>query len=146
MEYGLLLLHAGATCFMCGLIWLVQVVHYPLFAAVGRAEFPAYQKRHMQRTSWVVGPPMLTEGVSGVALLFWVPIGVDPLLVWLGMGLLLAIWASTFSLQVPRHEELLDGFDERAHAFLVKSNWLRTLLWSVRALLALFLIYEVLPL
>ena len=31
----LLLLHAGATFFMCGLIWFVQIVHYPLFAQVG---------------------------------------------------------------------------------------------------------------
>ena len=31
----LLLLHAAATLFMTGLIWFVQVVHYPLFARVG---------------------------------------------------------------------------------------------------------------
>ena len=29
-EY-LLLLHAAATCYMCGVIWFVQLVHYPLF-------------------------------------------------------------------------------------------------------------------
>ena len=32
----LLQLHALATIFMAGVIWFVQVVHYPLFRAVGR--------------------------------------------------------------------------------------------------------------
>jgi len=146
MEYWLLLLHAGVTCFMCGLIWLVQVVHYPLFAAVGRAEFPAYQKRHMQRTSWVVAVPMCLEGGTALALLFFAPAGVSTAWLWAGFVALVAIWASTFFLQVPRHEELLLAFDRAAHQFLVRSNWLRTLLWSARALLALFLIYEALPL
>ncbi|MCK6525129.1 hypothetical protein L6R49_27300, partial [Myxococcota bacterium] len=31
----LLLIHAAATWFMVGLIWFVQIVHYPLFSAVG---------------------------------------------------------------------------------------------------------------
>ena len=29
------LLHLGATLALVGLIWTVQVVHYPLFAGVG---------------------------------------------------------------------------------------------------------------
>lgn len=35
----LLYLHAGATLFMTGLIWFVQVVHYPLFLRVGEGNF-----------------------------------------------------------------------------------------------------------
>ena len=136
----LLLLHAGATCFMCGLIWFVQVVHYPLFAQVGSGEFPQYQRRHMRRTSWVVAAPMCVEGATAVALLVWSPAGVPPAGLWMGFAALVAIWASTFFLQVPHHEKLLLAFDRVAHQFLVRSNWLRTLLWSARALLLLFLI------
>jgi hypothetical protein len=145
MQYWLLLLHAGVTCFMCGLIWLVQVVHYPLFAQVGRAEFAEYQRRHMQRTSWVVAAPMCLEGVTAVALLIWPPVGVSLVWLWVSFVALIAIWASTFFLQVPRHEELLRAFDSAVHQFLVRSNWLRTLLWSARALLVLFLIHKALP-
>lgn len=32
---ALLLVHAAATWAMVGLVWFVQVVHYPLFAQVG---------------------------------------------------------------------------------------------------------------
>ena len=31
----LLLVHAASTLFMAGVIWFVQVVHYPLMASVG---------------------------------------------------------------------------------------------------------------
>ncbi len=33
---AVLYLHAAATIFMTGLIWFVQVVHYPLFSEVAR--------------------------------------------------------------------------------------------------------------
>jgi hypothetical protein len=37
----LLLAHAAATLFMVGVIWFVQLVHYPLFAAsAGRVSPP----------------------------------------------------------------------------------------------------------
>lgn len=32
----LLLVHAAVTLYMTGVIWFVQVVHYPLFSCVGR--------------------------------------------------------------------------------------------------------------
>ena len=41
-----LVLHVAATMFMVGLIWLVQIVHYPLFAHVGADTFLAYHQRH----------------------------------------------------------------------------------------------------
>ena len=47
--------HLVATCWMAGLIWLVQVVHYPLFAHVGAEAFPAFHALHVR---WIspVGP------------------------------------------------------------------------------------------
>ena len=57
----ILLLHAAATVFMTGLIWFVQVVHYPLFSAVGRDRFSEYEGRHSRLTGRVVGAPMLLE-------------------------------------------------------------------------------------
>ncbi len=135
---ALLLLHAGVTCYMCGVIWFVQLVHYPLFAGVGREGFIAYQTQHVRRTGWVVGPPMLLEGTSALALCILAPAGIDGSLLWVGFGLLTIVWLSTFFWQVPCHNVLLVGFDEERHAWLVRSNWLRTVLWSVRALLALY--------
>jgi hypothetical protein len=40
-------------------------------------------------------------------------------------------------LQVPLHTRLARGFDPAAHRQLVRTNWLRTLAWTLRALLLL---------
>jgi hypothetical protein len=37
--------------------------------------------------------------------------------------------------QVPLHERLSAGWDAAAHQRLVASNWVRTVLWTVRAVL-----------
>ncbi|MDP9439422.1 MAG: hypothetical protein M3P49_11875, partial [Actinomycetota bacterium] len=63
-----LLVHVGATLFMVGLIWFVQIVHYPLFASVGRGGFAEYSRAHSRLTGLVVGPPMLIEAGTAVAL------------------------------------------------------------------------------
>ena len=41
----------ASTLYMTGLIWFVQVVHYPLLGAVGGSEFSAYEQRHMSLTT-----------------------------------------------------------------------------------------------
>ena len=41
LETLILLGHLAATLFMVGVIWFVQVVHYPLFAKVGATAFAA---------------------------------------------------------------------------------------------------------
>jgi hypothetical protein len=58
----------------------------------------------------------------------------------LGCVTLLLIWCSTAFLQVPMHQRLSSGFDAAAHRSLVKTNWVRTILWSARALLALWML------
>ena len=65
----ILLMQVFATLFMVGLIWFVQIVHYPLYANVGREQFPEYEALHNRMTTWVVGPAMLVELVTAVLLL-----------------------------------------------------------------------------
>ena len=131
-----LLLNVASTLFMTGVIWLVQVVHYPLMASTGRPGFAEYQQRNTRRTAWVVGPPMMIEGATAVALALR-PAGIPPGQAWLGAILVLLLWFSTAVFQVPRHRRLGSGFDERAHRGLVTTNWIRTAAWSARSLLVL---------
>jgi hypothetical protein len=138
----LLLAHAAATLFMVGVIWFVQVVHYPLFARIGTPDFSAYSLRHSRLTGLVVGPPMLLEAGTAVALVAWTPPEVSTYLVWTGLFLVAGIWLSTALLQAPRHTTLGEGFDPAAHRFLVASNWLRTVLWSLRAIVVLCILYQ----
>jgi len=135
-------LHFAATAYMTGLIWFVQVVHYPLFAAVGESGYAAYQKRHMALTTVVVAPGMLVEAASALWILaLALPAGGAPAaLAAAGAALLAIVWGSTFFVQVPCHTRLGDGFDARAHRRLVRSNWIRTIAWSARLVIAAALI------
>jgi len=137
----LVLLHAAATLLMTGVIWFVQIVHYPLLARVGRPDFAGYERAHTRRITPVVGPIMICEGALAVALALRPPAGGADWLVWLGLALLVVIWASTAVLQVPCHRILAEGFDGRTHTRLVRSNWIRTATWTARAGLALWLAF-----
>ncbi len=135
-----LLAHAAATWFMAGLIWFVQVVHYPLFPGVGDAGWNDYSRRHQRLTTLVVGPAMLAELVTAATLLVLVP----GALTIAGAILLALVWASTFFIQVPRHARLERGRDPAARARvcrrLVATNGARTVLWTARGVLALALL------
>jgi len=135
----ILLAHIAATLFMVGLIWFVQIVHYPLFGSVGVDGFAAYEAAHTQRTTWVVGPPMLVEAGTAALLVWLRPANLNGTLLWIGAALLAVIWLSTLLLQVPRHNLLSGGFDPTAYRALVATNWIRTAAWSVRGVLVLWL-------
>jgi hypothetical protein len=137
----ILMLHALATMTMTGLIWFVQVVHYPLMRQVGPVQFVVYEQLHLQRTTWVVAPLMLIEAVTAAAIATVAPTGVARILAWTGLALLACIWFSTAALQVPCHRRLQLGFDRATLARLVATNWGRTAAWSVRSILALALLW-----
>ena len=136
----LLLANAAATLVMVGVIWFVQIVHYPLFGSVGADFFTAYSEAHSRLTTYVVGPPMLLEAATTVLLIVLRPETVPAYLPWAGAVLLVVIWFSTALLQVPGHQKLGLGFDPRVHRFLVASNWVRTAAWSARGVLVLWML------
>jgi len=142
MSVALLLAQTAATLFMTGVIWIVQTVHYPLFARVGVDEFREYAEGHERRITPVVGIAMPVEAVTAVLLLRFTPAGVDRSLLVLGAILLVPIWLSTALLQVPAHRRLSAGYDDRAASRLVTTNWLRTSLWSVRSALILVVLAQ----
>jgi len=121
--------HFAATWALVGLIWVIQLVHYPLFAQVGRETFQDYHRRHTRQITWVVAPIMFTELATAAWLVFagsrepwllasFVPLGGN--------------WLSTWRVQIPLHEKLAKGFDEQTHERLVATNWWRTAAWTLR--------------
>lgn len=130
-----LVANVAAAWFLAGLIWVVQVVHYPLFARVGAEGFTAYESAHARLITLVVGPAMMVELAAALALVAIRPRGVPAWAAWTCLALLAATWLSTAAIQVPLHATLARGFDPEAHARLVASNWARTACWSARALI-----------
>ena len=127
-----LLIQVFSTLFMLGLIWFVQIVHYPMFDGVGSEGFAAYEERHQRLTTYVVMPVMLLELATAIALVPCSPADAR-MLPWIGLILLAIIWISTWALQVPAHNVLASGFSAEAYRKLVTTNWLRTIAWSARA-------------
>ena len=86
----------------------------PLFAQVGAEAFQEYHAKHTQWITPIVGPLMLVE--LGTA--FWLaqtpPAGLPIWQIWVGLGLVIVIWASTALLQIPLHNSLGRGLDVEA--------------------------------
>ena len=81
--------------------------------------------------------PAGLEVATGLALVWSRPegLGLSPVLL---AGMVLAIiWVTTALVQVPLHRRLQDGYDRSVVAKLVKSNWLRTGLWTARGALVI---------
>ncbi|MBU6281126.1 hypothetical protein KGQ64_02710 [bacterium] len=133
---AVLAIQVASTLFMAGVIAVVQVVHYPLFARVGAAAFAAYEIEHRTRISLVVMLPMLVELATAAWIALQPPPSVPPWSAWLGLALLAVVWLSTFFLQVPLHDRLSRGFDPAAIDALVRGNAIRTVAWMLRAALA----------
>ena len=134
---ALLAAHFAATWALVGLIWTVQLVHYPLFAQVGADTFRAYHAQHTRNITFIVAPLMAAELLTAVLLLLrgarepWLLASFAPLLF---------NWLSTWRVQIPLHDRLAAGFDPGAHRRLVAGNWWRTLAWTVRGGCLLFAI------
>jgi len=143
---GLLCLAACAlvsSLGMVGVIWFVQIVHYPLMACVGQPESALYARTNQRLTTWVVGPLMLLEAGATVLLSFQpLPDAVQTAF-WWGTGLLLVNWLVTACVSVPLHGVLANGFSANHHRRLVLTNWLRTFAWTLRGGLALWVAWGI---
>lgn len=118
--------HATSTLVLVGLIWTIQVVHYPLFVHVDAEVFPLFEAAHSRRITAVIAVPWAVQGLSTALLLLVPPAGVPRWLVLTTAALALIPVVVTLVWSVPAHTVLAGGFDPAAHARLVTTNWLRT--------------------
>ena len=139
---NILLLNLVSTFFMTGIAWFVQIVHYPLFKLCANENFPYYSQLHSKYSGYVVTVPMLIEFVTSAMLLVWYPSNISFYYFVAGYILVLIIWLSTFLLQVPAHGLLSKGYSPEIIDYLVKTNWIRTIAWSLRTFLLTYIIYR----
>lgn len=139
----LLLASITVTAMLTGLIWTIQVVHYPLFGWVGHSQFNHYHSLHGTRIGVIVVPLMLVEAVCSIMLVMVLPSGAAQSLAVVGLYLVAVIWLSTSLLQVPYHRALSRRFSKRTLRRLVASNWIRTGAWTLRSALLVTMLVEV---
>jgi hypothetical protein len=129
---------------MFGVIWIVQLVHYPLMRFVSGEQFARFETAHRVRISWVVGPLMLIEAVCVLAFLVAPPDGMPGWLPWAGAGAEAVAIGTTALVSAPLHERLNAHFDAATLDRLIATNWIRTVAWTARAGLAIAMLVAVL--
>ena len=126
-------IHFASTAVMVGVIWVIQLLHYPAFHYIEKNNYSQFQKFHMNRISYIVIPAMVIEMLSGIMLVI---INDDFII---SFSLLVCIWIITFVFFTNIHQRLLSKYENTAVEKLVNLNWIRTTFWTVR-LLILFII------
>ena len=117
--------------FMCGVLWIVQLILYPAFASIDPKQFEQFHFRHTNLMGVLVGPVMVIELFSSLFLM-WEH---RNLISALNLAIVIALWALTFFVSVPLHNKLVSGFDLETINKLVLTNWPRTILWTLRVVL-----------
>lgn len=139
----LLMLNLFFTAMLTGIIWMVQLVHYPGFLHVGREAALDYQRHHRRSMGYLVIPLMLTELALATWLLFTpMTFIVMEYLNYAAFGLLAVVWFLTFLRAVPLHQTLSKkGYEPETTRKLINANWWRTIAWSLRSLVIIGLLY-----
>ncbi len=124
---------------MAGLIWVIQVLHYPAFADIGEDRFTDFHAKHSSRITFIVLPVMLIELVTALMLVYNHP----SYFFIVNLLTIIGLWAATATLSVPIHSMLSEKQDVEKINRLVGTNWIRTFLWSFRLVfLAAYFFYQ----
>tara|TARA_B100000676_G_scaffold228735_1_gene226968 strand:- start:21 stop:431 length:411 start_codon:yes stop_codon:yes gene_type:complete len=134
VEFELLLkVNFISTSIMVGVIWVIQLLHYPSFHFINDQKYIEFQHFHMQRISIIVIPAMLTELASALLLAYFFESSLTIIL----LALVIGNWAITLIFFTNMHQKLTDGYDHSIVNRLVQINWSRTALWSLRLIILL---------
>lgn len=139
----LVLINFTLSAVLTGLIWTIQVVHYPGFLGVGTEGFLAYQEQHMRTISYVVIPLMLGELAATVFLLVRHPASYVGE-IYVATAMVVIIWVTTLFVSSPLHGKLASqGHNAELINRLVTTNWIRTAAWSLRTGVLLLLTWQI---
>jgi hypothetical protein len=133
------ILHAFSCFFMTGLIWLVQLIHYPSYKYIDPSKFQAYQNFHTTTITFIVGPVMVLEIFTGMSILFDQKLNALSSANFIG---LILIWLATAFFSVPLHGKLSLGYDAGTIQSLISTNWIRTFFWTLRSLMLIYFMFQ----
>ena len=123
-------LHLITTSMMVAIIWMVQILHYPSFLFVDKQQYTEFQHFHMKKISYIIVPIMLLELFSGFGILFYIEKA--QLSLYASLTLLVLIWVITGLFFTKYHTELSKKYNRNTILRLIRFNWIRTVLWTIR--------------
>jgi len=130
MTYLLEFLHDHALAIdfaMFVVIWLVQLIVYPVFRYVDESRFAIWHQGYCNKISFFVLPLMFAQLIEAASACFFEGGVLD----WSKMVAVLGVWIVTFFVSAPCHRRLShSGQDQVVIESLLFTNWMRTFLWS----------------
>lgn len=119
---------------MVGVIWFVQIVHYPLYKKI-KEGFPSYERMHLRYASYLLSPVLIVELITALFVVGCASPGEMAELAAYNLIILILIWITTLLFQISQHQKLAIKFSLHQHKMLLMSNWIRVVLWSARGVL-----------
>ena len=118
-----------------GLIWTIQLVHYPSMRFIPKERFVEYHNFHSVRISFLAIPLMVTELGTSLILFYQNYNNAIQTIFLINLVIVALIWLSTFLIQVPLHNALSKEKQSEKLSKLICTNWIRTILWTARSIL-----------
>ena len=134
----IIILNLFVSSFMFGLIVTTQLVTYPLFSSINNSGFTKYHVNYVNKISKVAGPAMIMELIIASFLLYNFG-NLSSKLIFL---ITILIFLSTLLIQVPIHDRIKYQANNFLFKKLVMTNWIRTLLWSLKCILSISLFFK----
>jgi len=134
----LILLNLICSFLMLGVILTTQIVNYPSFLDLSINDFINFHKNYVSRITIIVFPIMVLELILGF-ILFWNIKNISTILIATSI---LFIFISTLLIQVPLHQKVEKKYDRYLLIQLIKSNWIRTILWTIKCAVSCNLIIK----
>lgn len=120
-----------SSVYMCGVIWVIQLIHYPSFSSIVPNQFLQFHSQHTMAMGLIVGPVMVIELVAGL----WLLMNKAEFFSVSYFIMVATLWALTFFVSVPLHNKLAQGYDLQVIQNLISTNWPRTIIWTAKAIL-----------
>lgn len=124
--------------YLVSLVFMTQFITYPTLLNIDKDKFSDYHRKYVNNISFIVAPVMLIELLT----LFLIAYFSKDFLIIKCLILLLVIWLTTFFIMIPSHNRISKSFNIKEIKSLINYNWIRTILWSFKLLVIIFLYYE----
>ncbi len=124
--------------YLVSLVLMTQFITYPTLLNIDKDKFSDYHRKYVNNISFIVAPVMLIELLT----LFLIAYFSKDFLIIKCLILLLVIWLTTFFIMIPSHNRISKSFNIKEIKSLINYNWIRTILWSFKLLVIIFLYYE----
>lgn len=124
--------------YLVSLVFMTQFITYPTFLHIDKDKFSEYHRKYVNNISFIVAPVMLIELLTLSLIAYFS----SEFLIIKSLILLLVIWLTTFFIMIPSHNRISKSFNKKEIISLINYNWVRTILWSLKLLLIIFLYFE----